>query len=99
MVLDSSLFTLNTSAIAKLSSELTASLRKPSRRTLTLIDKALSYLTPFESPKATVTSASEKKDLLDLLKAHQLVLSPYIDTDRIEWNLKRHSQWDSGDLL
>ncbi len=86
--LDSSLLTLNTSAIAKLSSELTASLRKPSRRTLALIDKALSYLTPFESPKASVTSASEKKDLLDLLNIHRMVLLPYLDTDRIERNLR-----------
>ncbi len=87
------------SKVAELSAQLSRSLKKPSSRTLALIDKALSYLTPFESSLARVTSASEKKDLLDLLKAHQLVLSPYIDTDRIEWNLKRHSQWDSGDLL
>ncbi len=93
--LDSSLLVLNHSAIAKLTDDLKRSLKRPSSRTLQLIDKALSYLTPFESSLARVTSASEKKDLLDLLKVHQLVLSPYIDTDRIERNL-RHIQWEGG---
>ncbi len=76
------------SKVAELSAQLSRSLKRPSSRTLALIDKALSYLTPFESPKASVTSASEKKDLLALLNAHQLVLSPYLDTARIERNLR-----------
>ncbi len=86
--LDSSLLVLNPSAIAKLTDDLKRSLKRPSSRTLRLIDKALSYLTPFESSLARVTSASEKKDLLDLLNIHRMVLTPYIDTDRIECNLK-----------
>ncbi len=77
------------SKVAELTAQLSRSLNKPNRRTLSLIDKALSYLTPFESPQAGVASPSEKQDLLDLLRAHRLVLTPYIDTDRIEWNLRR----------
>ncbi len=87
--LDSSLLVLNPPAIAKLTDDLKRSLKRPSSRTLRLIDKALSYLTPFESSLARVTSASEKKDLLDLLNIHRMVLTPYIDTDRIEWNLRQ----------
>ncbi len=86
--LDSSLLVLNPSAIAKLTDDLKRSLKRPSSRTLRLIDKALSYLTPFESSLSRVTSASEKKDLLDLLNIHRMVLTPYIDTDRIERNLR-----------
>lgn len=86
--LDSSLLVLNPSAIAKLTDDLKRSLKRPSSRTLRLIDKALSYLTPFESPKASVTSTSEKKDLLDLLNIHRMILTPYIDTDLIERNLR-----------
>ena len=70
--------------LKELSSQLSESLRHPTRKTLSLINKALSYLTPFESPKATVTSPSEKRDLLNLLTTHRQLLSPYIDTDRIE---------------
>ncbi len=51
------------SKVAELTAQLSRSLKRPSSRTLRLIDKALSYLTPFESPKASVTSATEKKDL------------------------------------
>ena len=82
---------LNTSRlseIARLCSELNLALRRPGRKTLTLIDKALSYLTPFESPKAKVTSLSERHDLLELLISHRMVLTPYIDVDRIESNLR-----------
>ncbi len=84
------------SKVAELSAQLSRSLKRPNSRTLRLIDRALSYLTPFESPKASVTSLSEKKDLLDLLNIHRMVLTPYLDTARIEWNLKRHSQWEGG---
>ena len=70
--------------LKELTAQLTDSLRHPTRRTLSLINKALSYLTPFESPRASVTSISEKKDLLNLLNTHRQLLSPYIDTDRIE---------------
>ncbi|MDE5872229.1 MAG: hypothetical protein K2H22_09850, partial [Muribaculaceae bacterium] len=38
--------------LSTLTSELSASLRRPGRKTLSLINKALSYLTPFESPGA-----------------------------------------------
>ncbi len=86
--LDSSLLVLNPSAIAKLTDDLKRSLKRPSSRTLRLIDKALSYLTPFESSLARVTSASEKKDLLDLLHRHPMVLTPYIGTDGIQSNPK-----------
>ena len=72
------------SKVEELTLQLTRSLRRPSSRTLRLIDKALSYLHPFESPRASVTSPSEKKDLLNLLNTHRQLLSPYIDTDRIE---------------
>ena len=76
------------SSISDLTNQLTVSMRKPSRRTLTLINKALSYLTPFESPRAAVSSYAEKTDLLELLNEHRNALSPYLDLDRIERNLK-----------
>ncbi len=75
--------------ITEVTKQLTASMRKPSGRTLALIDKALGYLTPFESAKANAVSASEKQELLGLLDAHRMTLSPYVDTDRIEANLRR----------
>ena len=74
--------------IAALTEELARSMRRPGRKTLSLIDKALSYLTPFESAKAVVTSIAEKRDLLELVDRHRMVLSPYVDVDRVEWNLK-----------
>ncbi len=74
--------------ISELSEQLTRSLRRPSRRTLTLLDRALSYLTPFESPLAKTASPSERRDLLALLRAHRLPLSPYLDIDRVETNLR-----------
>ncbi len=77
------------SLVAKLTEDLTRSLRRPGRKTLALIDKALSYLTPFESAKASVVSVSEKQELLELLNAHRLCLSPYLDLDRIESNLRK----------
>ena len=64
-------------------------MRKPGRKTLVLIDKALSYLTPFESGKAMVASSFEKRELLELLDTHRVVLAPYLDTDRVEWNLRQ----------
>ncbi len=75
--------------ITEVTKQLTASMRRPSGRTLALIDKALAYLTPFESAKANVVSASEKQELLELLRTHRLSLSPYLDLDRIESNLRR----------
>ncbi len=88
--LDSSLLVLDSSQsiVAKLTDDLAASLRRPSRRTLTLINKALSYLIPFESPRAAVTTSAERQDLLTLLQEHRMVLTPYIDTDRVENNLR-----------
>lgn len=76
------------SKVEELSCELTRSLKRPSRRTLRLLDRALSYLTPFESPRARTTSPSERRDLLALLTTHRLPLSPYLDVDRIERNLR-----------
>ena len=73
--------------IPELTAELTRSLRRPTRKTLSLINKALSYLTPFESPQATTTSRAERADLLNLLNTHRLILSPYMDLDRIESHL------------
>ena len=75
--------------IPELTAELTRSLRRPPRKTLSLINKALSYLTPFESAQARTASASERDDLLLLLNTHRLVLSPYMDLDRIESHLLR----------
>lgn len=63
-------------------------MRKPTRRTLTLINKALDYLLPFESPKASVASSAERTDLLTLLTVHRMILCPYIDVDKIESNLR-----------
>ncbi|MDE6561469.1 MAG: hypothetical protein K2K75_08825 [Muribaculaceae bacterium] len=77
------------SKVADLTSQLAQSLKRPSNRTLTLIDRALSYLTPFESPKATVASPTERRDLLALLDSHRMTLTPYLDVERIEWNLRR----------
>ncbi len=77
------------SKVSELTAQLTRSLRSPTSRTLRLLDRALSYLTPFESPKATVTSPSERQDLLTLLNIHRDLLTPYLDTDRIESNLIR----------
>lgn len=74
--------------LSQLTSQLTRSRRTPSRRTLTLINKALSYLIPFESAGARPSSSAERSELLTLLNAHRLVLAPYLDTDRIEWHLK-----------
>ncbi len=72
---------------AQLCEELSASLRKPSSRTLRLIDRALSYLLPFESPRAATASQSERQDLLTLLLTHRDILSPYLNPDRIKTNL------------
>ena len=75
--------------IPQLTAELTASLRHPTRRTLSLINKALSHLTPFESPKASPTSPSERTELLAMISTHRWTLCPYLDLDRIESNLRR----------
>ncbi|MBD5420945.1 MAG: hypothetical protein HDR47_06915 [Bacteroides sp.] len=75
--------------IPELTAELTRSLRRPTRKTLSLINKALSYLTPFEHPEARTASPVERADLLHLLNTHRLILSPYMDLDRIESHLLR----------
>ena len=79
---------VSASKVARLTAELSRSLRRPGRRTLALIDSALSYLTPFESPLARTASGAERRDLLTLLRVHRPVLRPYLDTDRIERNLR-----------
>ena len=79
---------VSASKVARLTADLSRSLRRPGRRTLALIDRALSYLTPFESPLARTASGAERRDLLTLLTIHRTVLSPYLDTDRIESNLR-----------
>ncbi len=76
------------SPISTLTTQLSASLKRPGSRTLSLLDRALSYLTPFESKQAAVNSPAERTDLLDLLNTHRLLLTPYLDTDRIESHLK-----------
>ena len=76
------------SIAAKLCDDLKRSLRRPSSRTLRLLERALKLLTPFESPRASVASNSEKQDLLELINVHRIVLCPYIDVDRIESNLR-----------
>ena len=85
------LYTSRLSEIARLCSELNLALRRPGRKSLTLINKALSYLLPFESPKASVTTPTERRDLLALLTTHRMVLAPYIDTDRIEAHLRYYN--------
>lgn len=75
--------------IPELTAELTRSLRRPTRKTLSLINKALSYLTPFEQPEARTASPSERRDLLELLNTHRMILCPYMDLDRIESHLLR----------
>lgn len=79
---------VNTVTIEELTRQLSASMRRPGRKTLVLIDRALSYLTPFESGKAMASSPYEKRELLELLDTHRMVLSPYLDTDRVEWNIR-----------
>ena len=74
--------------IGMLTEELNRSMRRPGRKTLALIDKALSYLMPFESAKASVASSFERRELLELVERHRMVLSPYVDIDRVEWNLR-----------
>ena len=76
-------------SIRELTYELSVSLRHPTRKTLSLINKALSHLTPFESAGARTASASERAELLDLISAHRLTLCPYLDLDRIESHLRR----------
>ncbi len=78
----------NMSKVEELTIQLSKSLTRPSSRTLRLLDRALSYLTPFESPKASTTSPAERQDLLALLTTHRMPLSPYLDVDRVERNLR-----------
>ena len=80
---------VSVSKVARLTADLSRSLRRPGRRTLALIDKALSYLTPFESPLARTASGAERQELLDLICTHKLIFCPYINVDRIESNLRR----------
>ena len=76
------------SSVGELTVELARSMKRPGRKTLALIDKALSYLTPFESPLACVASRAECRELLDLIHTHRSILCPYIDIDRVECNLR-----------
>ena len=76
------------SSVGELRDELARSMRRPGPRTIALIDKALSYLTPFESQLACVASRAERRELLDLIHAHRRILCPYIDVDRVETNLR-----------
>ena len=75
--------------IPELTAELTRSLRRPTRKTLSLINKALSYLTPFEQPEARTASPAERAELLDMISTHRWTLCPYLDLDSIESNLRR----------
>ncbi len=76
------------SKVEELTLQLSKSLTRPNGKTLRLLDRALSYLTPFESPLAKTASPSERRDLLELLAAHRMPLSPYLDVDRVERNLR-----------
>ena len=80
------------SSVGELRVELERSMRRPGRKTLALIDKALSYLTPFESPLACVASGAECGELLDLICTHRRILCPYIDVERVESNLRGSSR-------
>ncbi len=75
-------------AIPELTAQLTRSLRRPTTRTLTLIEKALNLLTPFESAMARTASQAERQALLDLLTTHRMVLTPYLDAERVESHLR-----------
>ncbi len=77
--------------ISTLTADLAQSAKRPGSRTLRLLDKALRLLHPFESPRAQVTSPSERQDLLSLLSIHRDILSPYINLDKVESNL-RHTK-------
>ena len=79
---------VKTITVGELTRQLSVSMRRPGRKTLALIDRALSWLRPFESGKAMVSSPYEKRELLELLDTHRMLLSPYLDTDRVEWNLR-----------
>ncbi len=80
--------TKNPSKVEEMTLTLSKSLKRPTSRTLRLIDRALSYLTPFENPQARTASPAERRDLLDLLTAHRMPLSPYLDVERVERNLR-----------
>ncbi len=69
-----------------LTEQLTSSLRRPTRKTLRLIDRAISLLAPYES--AHSVRCADTTALLTLLTTHRLTLSPYLDTARIERNLR-----------
>ncbi len=91
--------------IDQLTLQLTASLRRPTSRTLTLIEKAIRLLSPYEqAPRAhtakptlrpsadTAQSADTSTTaLLHLLTTHRIALTPYLDTHRIESNLRLSS--------
>ncbi len=77
------------SKVSELTAQLTRSLRRPTSRSLRLLDRALSYLSPCESPNATVTSPAERQDLLTRLNIHRDLPTPYLDNDRIESNLSK----------
>ncbi len=74
------------SKVSKLTEELSASLSKPTRKTLRLIDRAIYLLLPFEN-SSICDSPEDTTALLTLLTTHRLTLSPYLDIARIERNL------------
>ena len=86
--------TCSATSISTLTADLTRSLRRPGGKTLSLIDKALALLLPFEtshtarSANTPYCEADTLSDLLNLLTTHRLILSPYLDTDRVELNLR-----------
>ncbi|MDE7097263.1 MAG: hypothetical protein K2O47_07215 [Muribaculaceae bacterium] len=82
------------SKVSRLNYDLSASLRRPTRRTLSLIDKAIALLMPFENSckvskgHHSFDPGTDGADLLSLLATHRQALSPYLDISRIESNLK-----------
>ena len=89
--------TCSASAIPTLTAELTRSLRRPGRKTLRLIDKALSYLTPYENmelrtsqPAHTARSANTPYREADTLRAIDTARSantPYCEADTLKKDL------------
>ncbi|MDE7350424.1 MAG: hypothetical protein K2N25_05105 [Muribaculaceae bacterium] len=79
--------TCSASAIPTLTAELTRSLRRPGRKTLRLIDKALSYLTPYENYVTnTARSANTPYCEADTLRAIDTARSantPYCEADTL----------------
>lgn len=65
--------------INSLSNKLAESSKHPDRQTLSLIDRALALLLPFERHRPLTTSTPELQALSSLLNNNSTLLSPYLD--------------------